>query len=230
MNHLLEIDFLSIIIRSTGTFITLLILTRLLGKKQLSQLTFFNYVTGTTLGSLAAGLSVHNGLPFLDGAISLIWWSLLTFFVTLMALKSGKARALLDDEPILLIKRGHILEDALKTIQLNMKDLSTMLRKQHIFSINEVDYAILEPDGKLSVLKKQRKQPLGKLVSIQYLPTELVVDGKLVPKNLQELNLSEEWLKEQLRQAGYPNWNDIFYVEIQSDGTLYVDLRQDPAK
>ncbi|MCR2043462.1 DUF421 domain-containing protein [Anaerosalibacter massiliensis] len=214
------IEFLKIISKTTGTFITLLILTRLLGKKQLSELTFFNYITGVTIGSLAANTIINTGSRYLNEMINLIWWILLTMLVTLISLKSSKIRTLLDGEPTIIIKNGKIIEEALRSTRINLDDLSMLLRSKDIFSIMEVDYAILEPDGKLSILKKQNRQQTR-----LYLPTEIITDGNLVKRNLKELNLDEKWIYKELKNQGIDSLNKVLYAEIQEDGSLYIDRR-----
>lgn len=104
-----------------------------------------------------------------------------------------------------------------------------MLRKQNIFSIKEVEYAILEPIGNLSIMKKPQEQQITKsdmsipLSTLKYLPSEIIVDGKIIHANLKELNLSETWLKAELKKQNISSIKNIFYAEIQSDGTLFID-------
>lgn len=224
-------EWIDILARTTISFIVLLILTRLLGKKQLSQLTYFNYITGITIGSIAAIMAMDRSRPLMDGLLSLIFWSLLTLLVGWISLKSAKLRILFDGEPTIIIKEGRILEKSLSKLQLNMDDLSMLLRNQNIFSINEIDYAILEPNGVLSVLKKVDYQAVSKqdiypiISKPKYIPSEIIVDGKIVTKNLRELNLTHEWLTQQLTQAGV-NQEDIFYAEIQADGSLFINKKE----
>lgn len=114
-----------------------------------------------------------------------------------------------------------------------MDDLSMLLRNKNIFSIASVDYAILEPNGQLSVLKKAEHETVTKKDShIQtadrlYLPTELIVDGQVVTKNLLELNLSEEWLTNQLKRNGVYAVEEVFFAELQADGSVFIDKKVD---
>lgn len=214
------IKVLKIISKTTLTFLTLLILTRILGKKQLSQLTFFNYITGVTIGSLAANTIINTGSNYFNEMINLIWWTLLTILVSLISLKCPKTRALLDGEPTIVIKNGKIIEEALKSTKINLDDLSMLLRNKDVFSIKEVDFAILESDGKLSVLKKQGEQHTR-----LYIPTEIITDGNLVKRNLKELNLDEKWIYKELKNQGIYSIKEVLYGEIQEDGSLYIDKK-----
>ncbi|MGZ9583161.1 DUF421 domain-containing protein [Paenibacillus marinisediminis] len=229
---------MEIAIRTIASFAFLLILTRFLGKKQISHITLFNYITGITFGSIAASTAVDTQISAKNGLISMVLWTILTVIVGKLSLISPKIRVLLDGEPTIIIKKGKILEEAMASMHLNMDDLSMLLREKDIFSIKEVDYAILEPHGRLSVLKKVENEHVTKKdmkLSVNprvYMPTEVIVDGEVVTKNLKDLNLSVEWLERELRNAGSSliQLNTIFYAELQSDGTLHVDKRKDKVK
>lgn len=219
---MIVIEFSKIILKTTLTFITLLILTRMLGKKQLSELTFFNYITGVTIGSLAANTIINTSSQYLNEMIKLIWWILLTIFVTLISLKSSRVRILLEGEPIMVIKNGKIVEEALKSTKINLDDLSMLLRSKDIFSITEVDYAILESNGELSILKKQENQ---KTQNRLYMPIEIIIDGNLIYRNLKELNIDKTWIYKELKNQGINSIEEVLYGEIQEDGSLYIDKK-----
>lgn len=218
-------------LRTLVGFIILLLLTLLLGKKQLGQLTIFTYITGIALGNMAGDMVVHRDIKLIDGVAGLVVWALLTFTVELISLKSSKARVFLDGEPSIVIKKGIIMQKELAKNRLNMDDLTMLLRIHNIFSIQDVDYAILEPNGQLSVLKipilesVTRKDMQIQPDNRNYLPTEIIVDGKLVSKNLKELGLTNEWLTQQLKQAGLNSMNDVFFAELQNDGSLHIDKK-----
>ncbi|MCX7569296.1 DUF421 domain-containing protein [Tumebacillus sp. DT12] len=210
-------------LRTLVGFVVLLMLTRILGKKQISQMTFFTYITGIALGNIAGDMVVHRDITVLDGVTGMVLWAVLTLVVEFASLKSSKARVLLDGEPTIVIKEGRVLERAMASNRLNMDDLSMLLRNKDVFSVGEVDYAILEPNGELSVLKKV-KPPQNRR---RFLPTELIVDGQLVERNLAKLHRTREWLESKLRQEGVESLEDVFFVELQEDGSLYVDRRED---
>ncbi|WP_246566409.1 YetF domain-containing protein [Tissierella simiarum] len=225
------VKILQTIIRTTLIFTVLLLLTRLLGKKQLSQLTYFNYITGTTIGSIAANISDKVGEPFLYELINLAWWIGLTFLISFISLKWSKGRVIIDGEPTIVIKKGKISEKALSSLKLNIDDLMVLLRSKNVFSIKEVEYAILEPNGEISILKNPDDQNLmRKDLNIQnhkpkYIPMEIITDGYLIEKNLQELNLSKDWVIQQLAQRGIYSFKDVLFAEIQEDGTLYIEKK-----
>lgn len=222
---------LTTILRTLLGFSVLFFLTRILGKKQLSQMTFFTYITGIALGNIAGDMVVHRDIKLVDGITGITLWAFLTLTIEYIALKSAKARILLDGEPTIIIKQGKISEKAMKSNKLNMDDLTMLLRIKNIFSITEVDYAILEPNGQISVLKKVENENVTNknagipLTPRRFLPSELVVDGRLVKKNLTELSLSEDWLANELRKKGISRFEEVFYAELQSDGTVVAEKR-----
>ncbi|MSU00989.1 DUF421 domain-containing protein [Tissierella sp. DSM 105185] len=217
-----------IILKTILAFLLLLILARFLGKKQMSQMTFFHYVTGITIGSIAADIVITDNGSIIDEAIGLVLWCTLTALLAYGTLKSAKLRLLIDGQPTILIKNGILQKKSLKITRISMEELSMMLREQSIFSIEEVDYAILEPNGRLSVLKKQSNLSLTRAdmdiptSNPKYLPSQIIVDGKIVYQNLKPLGLSIEWLEKELDAQNISNIKDVFYAEIQSDGSLYI--------
>jgi len=225
------IRILETTLRTSIGFCILLVLTRLLGKKQLGQLTIFTYITGVALGNIAGDMVVHRDITIADGVTGLVFWGFLTFIVELISLKSSKARVLLDGEPSIVIKKGEIMKDKLKSQRLNIDDLTMLLRTNNIFSIKDVEYAILEPNGQLSVLKKPPLEQITKkdmniqVTETAHIPIEIIVDGKPVLKNLDEVGHDIKWLDQQLDQANIGSIAEVLYAELQSDGSLYLNRK-----
>lgn len=231
MDDFFEVNFWEMILRATLSFFALLILARILGKKQLGQLTFFHYTTGITFGSIASEIAAQAETPFTDGLIALIWWSVLTYLMTIITIKSKKARVLIDDKPTIVIQNGLILESALKKNRLHMDELTMMLREQAVFSVQDVQYALLETTGKLSVLPKPAEQPATKqdvkadVTPPSYIPTEVVSDGQLIYENLVELELTEDWLLKKLKKQNVQSVEDVYFAQVQANGSLYISLK-----
>ncbi|MFC5604570.1 DUF421 domain-containing protein [Sporosarcina koreensis] len=226
-----ELDFWEMIGRASTSFIALLILARFMGNKQISQLTFFHYVTGITIGSIAAEIAAQTETKFYDGMLAMIWWAILTILVNYLTVKSKKARKLVNASPTIIISKGKISEKSMKKVRLTLNELNMMLREQSIFSVADVNYAILETNGQLSVMKKSaqetatRKDVKAPGKDPKYIPTEIISDGKLIKENLTELELSEEWVYDQLKKRGIGKIENVFYAEILGDGNLHVDER-----
>ncbi|KOP78740.1 hypothetical protein AMS59_12330 [Lysinibacillus sp. FJAT-14745] len=219
---------MQVVVQTIITFFVLLTLTRFLGKKQLSHLTFFNYVTGITIGSVAANMVVLKTIVYTKFLVSLIVWCALTTLISYIALKSGKARTLLDGQPTIIIKKGKIDRKALANTKINIDDLTMMIRQYQVFSITEIDYAILEPNGMLSILKKPEFQSTQKIdLNIYpsppaFIPIEIIADGKLLPKNLLEVGKSREWLDNELKKENIQSITEVFYAEIQPNGKIFI--------
>lgn len=227
-----EIEVWEMTLRSVVTFATLLLLTRIMGKKQLSQLSYFHYITGITIGSIAGEISVQTDTHFINGMISLLWWFVLTILISYILLKWTNARKMFDDEPTIVIKEGKILEKSLKSLRLHLDDLMMLLREQSVFSLKDVDWAVMENNGKLSILKKTdqlgttKQDVKAPITEPKYFPTHLISEGKIVQKNLTELNLTEEWVMKKLRKKNIHDVKDVFFAQIQTDGSLFIDLKE----
>jgi uncharacterized membrane protein YcaP (DUF421 family) len=227
-------SILELILRLALAFITLLVLTRIIGRKELSQMTFFNFVSGISIGTIGASLAIDSNLTVLNGIVALLGWIAFTIALGYLDIKSKNARLLIEGSPRILIKKGRIMENELRKARLDVDALTSLLRGKNVFSITDVDYAIFEPDGNLSVMKKEAKQPvtrsdmkINNKSAIIPLPANVVSDGQIVTSNLNELNLSEKWLNQQLQSAGVHSVSNVMYAEIQKDGSLYIDLKDD---
>jgi uncharacterized membrane protein YcaP (DUF421 family) len=235
MKELFALEISELLLRIALSFIALFILTRIMGRKEISQMTFFNFVSAISIGTIAASLVTSANFSILYGIISLVGWTIFTLLMGYIDIKSKKARKITTGEPIIVIKNGEIMENAMKRVRLDMDSLNSLLRTNNVFSLKEVEYAIFETSGKLSVKKKENKQALTKedINLLTYsdniipLSTEVITDGTINQNNLSKLGLDRNWIDEQLKQVGIQSISDVFYAEVQSDGTLYVDKRQD---
>lgn len=222
---------LIVFLRGIFAFFSLLILTQLMGKKQISQLTFFDYITGITIGSIAASLTVDLSTQAIPTWTGLLTWTLGTLVLGIITVHSRNWRMKIVGEPTVVIQNGQILESNLEQLNYSIDDLRAQLRELNAFNIADVEFAVLEPNGKLSVLKKSQLQPLTPAdlqIPTDYkgLATELIMDGHIIHANLKQLNLPEQWLREQIEGRNH-RIEDVYYAEIDTQGNLYVDLRDD---
>jgi uncharacterized membrane protein YcaP (DUF421 family) len=224
-------------LRLVIAFITLIALTRIMGRKEISQMTFFNFVSAISIGTLGASLAIDSSISITNGLISLVAWSAFTVATGFLDLKSPKFRYAIEGQPVILIKKGKIMDEALRKVRLDLDALNTLLRKKNIFAVSDVDYAIFETDGTLSVMKKEPKLPLTKSdmdmdikqSNIYTFPisTSVIADGEIKEENLKKLNLDKKWLEEQLKMSGINSISNVFYAEVQKDGTLFIDTKND---
>lgn len=229
MDGFSNIHFWETILRSILSFFTILVLARIIGKKQLSQLTFFHYITGITIGSITAEVSTQHDTDYLDGFIALICWTLLTLLVSYLTLHFSKIRILIDDRPTILIQNGTIIKKGMKKARLHSDELGMLLREQGIFSFAEVHYAVFETNGELSVLKKPtyanatKEDVKADLTPPPHLPTEIIRRGKIIRKNLIELGITAEWVLQQLEEKNVAI-DEVYFAQILPDDSLYISL------
>jgi len=215
------------LIRSLIAFFTLFIFSRLLGKQQIAQLTFFEYVTGITIGSIAADLSINLETQGLIPWIGLVTWAFLTMFLQWIVTKNRRLAKIVEGEPVVVIQGGKILEQNLRLLRYRVDDLMLKLRQKNVFDIADVEVALVEPNGALSVQKKSQVEPvtprdLNLPTAYKGLPTELIVDGELIPQNLKQVGLDRAWLMERLSQQGIGSIKDVFYASLNTQGELFV--------
>lgn len=225
-------EYLILFFRSVFTYFTLLALTRIMGRKQISQLTYFDYVVGITIGSIASVASVDKNVNVYKGLFSIVIWSVLTILISEINLKNIKLRLLIDSEPLLIIDNGKVIYKNMKKARYNIGDLLMQLRYKGIFYITDVEIATLEPDGKLSVLKKSEYTPLtvGDM-NIKKPKTgimvELILNGKILHKHLQKIQKNEEWIIEKLRARNIENIKEVVFAGIQADEQIYIVTKSD---
>lgn len=221
---------LDILFRSIIAFAVLLLSTRLMGRKQLSQITFFDYIVGITIGSIAASMAVDESIPLADGVIALVVWCALPIIIGTLALNNLKFRTLIDGVPKILIQNGVILNENLKKEKYNIGDLLMQLRDKEIFDISEVEFAVLEPNGTLSVLKKSESQcPTKKDLNISSeqaeLMTELIIDGEILQEHLKSIGKDKDWLLKELSKINVTDIKNIVFAGLLPDGKIYVSER-----
>jgi len=227
-------EALQAVLYSVMVFVLLLLFTRLIGKKFLAQMTFFDFVTGITIGTITgAFVTVEvRGFHVLISPLTLTLLVVMTGFLTL---KSVPARKLLEGEPLVMVQNGKIYEKNMQKVRYNVDDLMMQLREKGVFDLSEVEFAILETHGQLSVLKKTQDLPvtpkdLGLETQYKGAASEIIRDGRIVEQNLKQNNLTHEWLYNQLAARSIGRIEDVFYATLATDGTLFVDLnRDDPA-
>ncbi|GEP63872.1 DUF421 domain-containing protein [Clostridium beijerinckii] len=223
---------LVVFVRAIIAFFSLLIFAKILGKQQISQLTFFDYALGITIGSIAATLTTDLSSRAWPHFVGLLTWCLLGYLMEYITEKWRYAAKYIEGEPTIVIMNGKIMESALKKMKYTASDLMGLLRVKDIFDLSQVDFAIIEPNGQLSVLKKPEYEPLTpKDMSIQKEPsgisTELIYDGILINENLKQLNKTEKWLMNQLKIHKVKDVSEVFIATLTPSGSLYIDKYDD---
>ncbi|AOR23709.1 DUF421 domain-containing protein [Clostridium taeniosporum] len=220
------------LVRAIIGFFSLLIFAKILGKQQISQLSFFDYVLGITIGSIAATLTTDLSSRAWPHFIGLLVWAILGYIMEFITLKWRYASKYIDGEPTIIIMNGKIMENALRKMKYKVSDIMALLRNKDVFDLSQVDFAIIEPNGQLSVLKKPQYEPLTpKDMNIIKPPsgisTELIYDGILMHQNLKQLNKTEKWLMDQLKMYQIKDVSEVFLATLTPSGSLYIDKYDD---
>lgn len=195
-------------------------------------MTFFDYVAGITIGSLVASGILTNNIPILVSMVGLIFFCLYIFITNVIAIKSLWGRKIFEDEPTYLMKDGQVLDEGLKKTRITMDVLLANLRKKEVFNIDEVETALLETDGTVTVLKKQAYTPAKQKDVFNIHPSRgigqaFIIDGKILTKSLELLEKDEAWVQKVLLDHNISNTKDVFFAQIDRLGTVYIDLRKD---
>jgi len=223
--------WLNVISRVILFMIFLFFITKFLGKKQLSQLSFFEYVTGITIGGIAAIVILEVRHSIIIGLLAILVMAAIPYVVGLITLKSNKFRDFVEGRGSVFIKDGKIMEDNLKKERYTTDELLELLRKKEVFEVADVEFAVLEPTGDLSVMLKKENQPLTAkdinltVASIKE-PQTVIMDGEIMDEPLANIGLSRGWLHTELEKLGIMIEN-VFLGQVNSFGELTVDLFDD---
>ncbi|WP_438446170.1 DUF421 domain-containing protein [Gorillibacterium sp. sgz5001074] len=218
-------------VRALGSITFLFVLTRILGKKQISQLTFFEYVTGIVIGDLAGFMSTDLENNYWHGVTAMLVWFIVPLAAEKLAMKSRRVRGWLEGRGTVVIQDGRVLERNLGKERYTADELLEQLRTKGVFNPADVEFAILEASGELSVLLKDERQPLtpaslGMKPGRKKPPQAVMMDGEVLEDGLEYLNLDRTWLMRELEKRQFVP-GQIFLAVADQDGGLYIDVYRD---
>ncbi|WP_010649966.1 YetF domain-containing protein [Oceanobacillus massiliensis] len=220
-------DYFSMFIETLFGFLALFILTKILGKTQINQITPFDFISALLLGELVGNalFDPESGIP--EICFVLIVYGVLMYVSEIITQKFKRTRHLIEGSPSIVIYNGKLIRDTMKKNKLDINQLQHLLRAKDIFSLQEVEFAILEANGTLSVLKKSDYQSPNRkdlmLAPLEvHLPITLINDGEIIFDNLREKNLTEDWLLEAINKQGFQHITDIFYAEYAENKELFI--------
>jgi uncharacterized membrane protein YcaP (DUF421 family) len=202
-----------------------------MGKREIGKLSIFDLIVSFMIADLSAMLIEDKKLELLIGITPILTIVGLQILLSFIMLKSRNIRHLIDGEPTVIVQHGKILDKVMAKSRYNMDDLMMQLREKNISSIGDVEFAILETSGKLSIFPKTGKNPATKDdMNIRNLktfhpPIPVVMEGKVLEEGLEQLGQNRFWLKKELRKKGYKELHDIFYVSVNYEGKLFVDAK-----
>lgn len=223
---------LVVMVRGIIAFFTLLIFTRILGKQQVSQLTLFEYVLGITIGSTASTLTTDLSSSAWSHWVGLFIWSVLVYIMQLITMKFPKVMKYVNGSPELLIVNGKIMDEKMRILRYSLSDLLEQLRVKEIFDIRQVEFAVLETNGELTVLKKSQyqtviAQDLGLVTQYQGIDHEIILNGIIIEENLKKVDLDKSWLLAELSKRKISSPQEVHLATLNTSGDLYIDLYQD---
>ncbi len=218
--------YVEILLRSILSFVFLLLIAKMLGARQISQLSYFDYILGITLGSMASSLAIDDVLSVWKGLIGMAVFGLFTFLLSILSRKSIRARRFFEGKPRILINEGKIMYNELKKAQFSINDLLRELRTQGYFNIADVNFALQETNGMLSVMPKGKKRPvvaedLNLAPPEQGLCANVIIDGKIMAANLKAVGKDIRWLADELEKQGILA-EDAVLATVDKDYNLSV--------
>lgn len=219
-----------VFLRTLVLYIVVVIVMRIMGKRQIGELQPFELVIAIMLSELAAVPMQDTGIPLIYGLIPILTLMFLEIFLSYITLKSRKIRKLVCGTASVLIQHGSVMEEELRSQRFNLDDLLEELRLSGYLNISDIEYAILENSGKLSIIPKAQSSPVTrKDLNLSQpdveLPVALVLDGKVNRYNLNFIGKDSEWLLKKLREYNIDKIEDAFIAILDSNKNLYVQRR-----
>ncbi|AQS59926.1 DUF421 domain-containing protein [Desulforamulus ferrireducens] len=217
--------------RTVVIYVAVLIIVRLMGKREIGQLSTFDFVVAIILAELAAIPMGSQDIPIWHGIVAIATLGLLEVGFSYISLISRPLRKLLYGMPQIIIENGRLLKHEMRSSRYNLDDLLSQLREKGFHDIADVEYAILEPSGRLSVIPRSQKRPVTPAdlnIPTEYegLPAVLVMDGEIIKENLQMVNLDEQWLNEKLAEKGLRP-EQVLLATLNNKGDLLIDPQND---
>ncbi len=220
-------EIVKIILTAVLSVIVLFLLAKAVGHKQMSQLDFFDYITGITIGSIAAELATELEQP-VRPLTAMIIYGVFGFGLSLVTSKFPRSRKYINGSPSIIMDRGKLYRENMKKAKLDLSEFMMMCRQEGYFNLNDIQTAVFEYNGKLSILPVSNKRPMnpedmGLTPQTECISTELIMDGRILNDNLKRKGLDEKWLKKQLQEQGYKSEREVFLgiCDDNNQMTLY---------
>ena len=221
------IEALLIIPRSLLSLFILFLVTKLIGKKQVSELSLFDYVIGISIGNFTAEMTMSLDVQFINGVMALLTFGLFAYLISLLTMKSIRIRRFFIGVPTVIIQNGKIIEKAMKHVMIDINDLLEQCRINGYYDLTQIEYAIMEANGKISIMPKSEYNPLTpndmkKKVAQEDLQANVIIDGVIMQNNLENMNKSINWLEKELKVKGYKEYDDIILAILDKNDKLTI--------
>lgn len=225
-------DILKIISLSFGSLVILFILTKLMGNREMSQLTMFDYIVGITIGSIAAEMSTSLESNFMEPVVAMIVYGLVTVFISYITCKSLSLRRFFTGRARILLDNGKLYRKNFKSAKIDLNDFLMECRINGYFNLSDIQTAILEPNGRVSFLPKSLKRPatpedLNLSPSIENVVINVILDGVLLKENLSKTGNNINWLENNLKEQGINDMKKVFLATCDNQNNLSVYVKLD---
>ena len=207
-------EFIKVILTSILSVVSLFVIAKIMGHKQMAQLDFFDYITGITIGSIAAELATELEAPW-KPLIAVIIYGLVALGLTILAHKFPKTRKYVNGTPTIVMDNGKLYRENMKKAKLELSEFMVLCRQEGYFNLNDIQTAVFEYNGRITILPKSEKRPLTP-EDMNITPekaeicTEIIMDGRILHENLKRLGLDLTWLDKQLKKQKYDNAKEIY--------------------
>ena len=207
-------EIIKVILTSLLSVVALFIIAKVMGHKQMAQLDFFDYITGITIGSIAAELATELETPW-KPLVAMVIYGTVAFCLTIIAHKLPKTRKYINGTPTIIMNDGKLYRKNMKKAKLELSEFMVLCRQEGYFNINDIQTAIFEYNGRITILPKSEKKPLtpeDMNISTEEASifTEVIMDGRILHENLKRLGLDLTWLDKQLKAQKYNNAKEIY--------------------
>ena len=219
-------EILEVSYRALISLVALFLITKLLGKKQVSQLSLFDYVIGISIGNFAAEVTINLEAEWINGVVAVLIFGVVAYLVSILTMKSIVARRFFMGAPTVVIQNGKIIKESLKRVKFDINDLLEECRNNDVFDLNQINYALMEANGKLSILLKPEYLPLTPndmkvKVNKNGLVANIIIDKKIMKNNLSQMGKDEKWLMKELKVKGV-SLEDVLLGTLDIDDKLTI--------
>ena len=228
-------EVLQVVLASSFSAVVLFLIAKVIGHKQVAQLEFFDYITGITIGSIAAELATTLDKPWWKPTISMLVFGSITVALSIITRRFARSRKFINGTPTIVMNDGKLYRQNMKKAKLELSEFLLLCRQEGYFNLNDIQTAVFEYNGKLSILPVSTKRPLNPEdmelnPKPEHIGTEIIMDGRVMGDNLKRKGLNDDWLQKELKKQGYKSTKEIFLGICYDENQLTLFPMKDGCK
>lgn len=228
-------EVLQVVLASLFSAVILFLIAKVIGHKQVAQLEFFDYITGITIGSIAAELATTLDKPWWKPTISMLVFGSITVALSIITRRFARSRKFINGTPTIVMNDGKLYRENMKKAKLELSEFLLLCRQEGYFNLNDIQTAVFEYNGKLSILPVSTKRPLNPEdmelnPKPEHIGTEIIMDGRVMGDNLKRKGLNDDWLQKELKKQGYKSTKEIFLGICYDENQLTLFPMKDGCK